>query len=835
MPELPLQLRELLGYQRKHTLRFSEFVDEFQRAPQTHLQTSSSIISEAIKYFGYDIVVRSGEPVISYNVFKDPFSNGINAVFGQEFCIKQVLDIIESADKEVGPNRGIILVGPPASGKTNVVDLIIRAVEEYTKQAKIKLYSFFFFFQNQEKTRSVEVHSAFHHNPLLLFPTLLQKDDGSLIRPRQELFDYLNQQRNSGAHLMIPAFYQNANLDKKTLEILEELINHPKNKGLTLYELLEEYVRIEEIEFSGAQAKGISNIDDMQHLRVNVSPFDLNSEDMAIVNEHLPGKTLKHYEGSIVGANRGILHIHDAFGVSGERIRESDYKPLLMLLGSGRVSIESTQTAVDSTVILTTNIEEMELLDHQLTSSKLLDRIEKVPVNYLLDASSETDILRRDLSNMREKYDVDPNLLRVASYYSVMTRLLPPMRKRFPVSWPQRKIDLYLSITPEQKLFIYSALAEDPVNTIKKLPHWHPFRNEALRVGLQLHDESSFRDRIAHHPEAVSLRDSGLFDEEELRLIDDEFMRELWKEHYPNEGRNGISIRQLQNVMRNTVAGSDGLKVHVGIFLSQLKRIISEGPDLHHWLEIDTRYTRKRKPLMERRIDRWDLEEGEGDYGDYQGLVSVVKFLYFSIIRREITVCTVDRDPKQIEADLRRYLQYALLARAQRNKAFAHVMIPKFSFIDPANGQKVEEPDFNYMESMEEVLQPEGDNELFRQEMAQKFLDLQSSGDLVLEPNRAIINSRHDNLLGCFAQEYARALSHRKMEDDINPEVLHNAFFHKLNDLDLYKNYEPAVQNLVESIITNMHQRYNYSRSIALTTIVYALRKEIVSFKEILS
>jgi predicted Ser/Thr protein kinase len=91
-----------------------------------------------------------------------------------------------------------------------------------------------------------------------------------------------------------------------------------------------------------------------------------------------------------------------------------------MLLGSGRVSVESTQTAVDSTVILTTNIEEMELLDHQLTSSKLLDRIEKVPVNYLLDASSETDILRRDLANMREKYDVDPNLLRIASYYSVM-------------------------------------------------------------------------------------------------------------------------------------------------------------------------------------------------------------------------------------------------------------------------------------------------------------------------------------------------------------------------------------------------------------------------------
>ena len=73
---------------------------------------------------------------------------------------------------------------------------------------------------------------------------------------------------------------------------------------------------------------------------------------------------------------------------------------------------------------------------------------------------TRNDILRRDLANMREKYDVDPNLLRIASYYSVMTRLLPPMRKKFPSSWSQRKIELYLNITPEQKLFIYSAYSE---------------------------------------------------------------------------------------------------------------------------------------------------------------------------------------------------------------------------------------------------------------------------------------------------------------------------------------------------------------------------------------
>ncbi len=825
--------RGLLSYHRKQTLRFSEFVQRFLDNPQQYLHTSSSLIAAAIKYFGFEITIRSGEPVISYNIFRDPFNAGMNAVFGQEFCIKQILDIIESADKEVGPNRGIILVGPPASGKTNIVDLIVKALEEFTKQEQIRIHSFFFRFQNEQK-RCVEIHSAFQQHPLLLFPSLLKLENGLLTRPRQQLFEHANRLRPEKSKVSIPPYYLTASLDKRTLDILESLLNNPQNRGKTLFELIEEYIRVEEIEFSAAQAKGICNIDEMANLKVGTRPFDLTREDMALISEHIPGKTLYNYEGAIVGSNRGILHIHDAFGVNGERVQESDYKPLLMLLGSGRVSVESTQTSVDTNVILTTNIEEMELLDRQLTSSKLLDRIEKVPVNYLLSASAEMDILRRDLEHIREKYEIDPNLLRIASYYSVMTRLLPPLRRKFEQSWNQSKIDFYQSITPEQKLLIYSSLNEDPVATIEKLPHWHPFRNEAMRIGLDLSNPKSFSSFIAQHPEAISLRDSPLFDESDLKLIDDEFMRCLWNEHYPNEGRHGISIRQLQNVMRNTVANSDGRKVHVGIFLSQLKRTIAEGPELHHWLEIDSKYVRKRRPIRERWIGDYEMDEGEGDYGDFQGLVTVVKAMYYAILRHEISVCTVNRDPRQIEQDLRRYLQHALLARATDNKAFAHVMVPRYAFIDPGSGEKVEEPDLNFLESMEQILADEYEVEAFRKEISQKFLDLQASGDLKIESGKSVITSADDNFLKCFSKEYGQLLSHRKMDKEINPEILRNLFFYKLNDPVLFANAPEDLRGFAEGILENMCQRFHYTPALALSTLVYALRKEVVDFREML-
>ena len=826
--------KALLGYQRKKTLKFSEFVEGFLKNPQQYLQTSATCISEAVKYFGFEIVVRSGEPVISYNIFKDLFSNGINAVFGQEFCIKQIMNVVDSADKEVGPNRGIVLVGPPASGKTNIVDLIARALEEYTQHESIKLHTFFFQFSN-EAGRVVEIRSAFRHSPLLLFPLTLRKEDGTFSSPRRELFERVNRGRADHEKILIPAHYQNASLDKRNLDIIEALVQNPRNKGKSLFEIIEGCVCVEEIEFSNAQAKGISNIDDLKALPIKIHPIERGNEDLAILNEHLPGKTFYQYQGAMVDSNRGILHIHDSFGHAGDSIRDHEYKPLLMLLGSGKATIESTQAPLDNTVILTTNIEEMDLLERQLTSSKLLDRIEKVPVNYLLDTNSEKDILKRDTANVREKYDFDPNLLRVAAYYSVLTRLLPPVKKKLPSLWSEEKKSLYYRITPEQKLFIYATQAEDPVGTIQKLPHWHPFRNEALRLGLNSYDPDSYMDYIVKHPNAMNLRKTELFTESQLKLIDDEFMRELWNEHYPNEGKHGISIRQLQNIMRNTIANSDGQKIHVGIFLSQLKRIIAEGPDLHHWLSIDPKYTDKKYPTPVRTIGTLTLGEKEGDFGDFKGLVEVVKGVYYSIIRNEITICTVDRDPERIEMDLRRYLQHALLARAIHNKAFSHMMVPKFTFIDPASGKKVEEPDLNYMVSIERILCAGSNYQLFRQEIAQKFLDLQSSGELVLESGKTIITSKKDNFLSCFTKEHSLLLSHRKVDENINPELLKNAFFHKRNDAEQYEHYAPEMRQFVETIIHNMSERFSYSREIALDTIVLALRKQIVDFEKILT
>jgi len=827
-----LDLQELLAYRLKKTIRFSEFIEGVMDSPLDYLHTSSSLISDAIKYFGFEIVIRSGQPIISYNIFKDLFSTGVNAVFGQEHCIKHIVNVIESFDNEAGLNRGIVLVGPPASGKTNIVDLIIRALEEYTKQKEVKLYTFFFKFPDPDGS-FIEIRSKFNHNPLLLFPISMPAENGSMTQPRKVLFDHIKENQINPAELIIPNFFHNATLDKRTLDILEVLQLNPINKNKSLYDVLEQYIRVEEIEFTTAQAKGISNIDETSQLRTRVNPVQLDAKNAAIINEHLPGKFLYQYDGAIVDSNRGILHIHDAFGIE-DGSSGRDYKPLLMLLGSGKVSVESTQASVDNSVIITANIEEMKHLEEQLDSSKLLDRIERVPVNYLLDSNSEMDILKRDMTNMREEYDVDPNLLRIAAYYSVLTRLLPPMRKRLPENWSEEKKKLYNEITPEQKLHIYSAQNEDPVRTIQELPYYHSFHNEMIRLGLNSYDIGSFSSFIASHPKAVNLRDCNLFTNEELKLVDNEFMRDLWNEHFPIEGKSGLSVRQLQNIMRNTITHSDGRKVHVGIFLKQLASIIEEGPELHHWLATVADYKKKKPIFPYLNPDQIQADASLGTYGDFKGLIEVVRKLYHSIVNREITVCTVDRNPEQIEFDLRKYIQHTLLNSAVNNKAFAHVMIPKFSFVDPQSGQKVDRPDEDYMKTIETILEPERDVHQTREEMAEKFLDLQSSGEIVLEAEKTVITSKHDNLLQCFAREFSVMLSHRKVDDEINPEQLGSALFHKKNDPERLSQYSTKVRNFMTNILSNLNRNFDYSPQMALDTVIFALRYDIVKFEDIL-
>ena len=83
--------------------------------------------------------------------------------------------------------------------------------------------------------------------------------------------------------------------------------------------------------------------------------------------------------------------------------------------------------------------------------------------------------------------------------------------------------------------------------------------------------------------------------------------------------RQKCSPSRSGKAIRNTIANSNGFRVHVGTFFSRLRKTIAEGPALHRWLGMDEKFKKDRKPSPRRFRGETSFEEGEGDYGDLQG------------------------------------------------------------------------------------------------------------------------------------------------------------------------------------------------------------------------
>lgn len=791
--------RDLFEKKEGDTLKFSEFVGLLLDNPEKILVTSAQLIYAAIRHFGFRIVIRSGEPVISYNVFQDPFSNGLNAVFGQEFAIKELLEVVEAMSSETGPTRGLVLAGPPASGKTNIVDLISLALEEYTKEPEHQIYTFEFRIPDSSGIQKI-VQAPLLHNPVLLFPLILGNTS-----PRQGLLQRIVEQHPK---FVVPSYFRTAALDCFSLNLLNKLASESGEGILTA---IETNIVVKRVSVSASRGVGIANVDNMRRL----------GAEIIYAGNHIPDIT-----GAIAKANRGLLHLHDAFGNG-----ESDiglYKPLLMLLGSGKMSIDTTHTAIDTVSITTTNYDELACLKEALGSGRLLDRINIVRADYLQDYLSEEAILKRDLETMHEKHDLDPNLARVAAIFNVLTRITSnSFRTTYPLKWLPEQVCFYMDMLPEQKLILLAHRPEDPMTALRELSQWHPFRNEAQRLGLDLRDENSIRPLISTFDEPeLTISGSGLFSQKQQKLLNADFMNAL-RVDSSHDQAFGISVRQAQNLLRSAIAASDGKCVHVEALLSYIGKAVQVGTIS---FKQDPRVSRVGSRI--RRIGGLAIERREGQYQDLKSILNITRGLYYIIIRSEIVRALVNRDPEAIEADLRKYIQHCLLYVASQNATFSRMMTAKYVYVDPATGHKVDWYNDDFMKSIELIIADGVESAAVRRNIADVYFESQAQGAIAIEAGRGPINSKDDRLTDVFSRQFNLMLSHLRSRDGLHVEGLEHAFHFRRFLKARYVACDERLRTIVERSLTNMAS-YGYSEEVALHTILLALRSGIVDLNKV--
>lgn len=381
-----------------------------------------------------------------------------------------------------------------------------------------------------------------------------------------------------------------------------------------------------------------------------------------------------------------------------------------------------------------------------------------------------------------------------------------------------------MELTPPQKLFIYASRTNDIIKTLTNLPTSNKFVNEAKQIGINIYNPDEYKDLIFEHPNSIDLKDCGLFSEKEVSVIDEDFKEHLLEEGYPNEGKKGISTRQMQNIIRDVIMTSKNNMLSVPKFIDELHDII-EGGGQENWI----------KNLEE----EYDNISSDDTYNDFIALILFVIDLYHDIIKNEIVISVTNRDPQKIEDDLRKYMQHALLDQAKMSRSQSHILVPLYSYVDSNTGDAVEKPNKEFMRSMEEIIVPRVMKTritTFRKNICKKFSSKCDEGLINVKgkSGKNLINSWDDGFIDQFSSEYNALLSNKKVVSDINGEDLKNGFYIRQINMNDYKKLPKNIQTFCDTVVRNMVEKYNYSDNTAIEVIVYALNEYVIDLEKLI-
>ena len=313
-------------------------------------------------------------------------------LFGIDAALNRVVEYFKaaSAGSDVG-RRLLLLLGPPSGGKSTLVILMKRALEEYSRTEEGALYAL--------------KGSPLHESPLTL----------------------------------IPASMRGEFRETYGVEVVGELSPYCQ-------------VRLEE-EFEGDFMRyPVERVFLSEAARIGVgtyAPHDPTTADIAdLVGSVDLSKVAEigdegdprawSWSGAVYAASRGILEMIEILKVK----REFLYLLLTMTQEKNVKVSRFPLIYLDETIVAHTNLAEFHKFLQEKENEALLDRMVIIKVPYTLSYLDEARIYRKLVSNATAFQDVhlDPHALKVAATFAILTRLKKPEREGLD---PSKKLRLY--------------------------------------------------------------------------------------------------------------------------------------------------------------------------------------------------------------------------------------------------------------------------------------------------------------------------------------------------------------------------------------------------------
>ena len=334
----------------------------------TKSRLSHAYIYDAIASRGSD-VTPDGDRV--YNLFKDE-------IFGLEEPLDRIVQYFAaSAQRFEVRKRILLLLGPPASGKSTVTELIKRAMEAYSRSDEGTVYAI--------------KGCPMQCDPLQLIPENLRP------QLREERGIYVEGDLCPRCRYMVNSKYQGNYKD----------------------------VPVERVTFSERGAVGIGYF-----MANNPNPSDsllvgsVNTDQLEGDRLEVAGKAFR-LDGELNVANRGMIEMVEMFKADRHLLTT-----LLSLAQEQTIKMERFGSVyADEVIVGHSNQGDFEEFSRDKSSEALKDRIIAVNIPYNLKVTEEVKIYQKMMeSSLMGDTCIAPLTLQVASAFSVLARLDPPDR-----------------------------------------------------------------------------------------------------------------------------------------------------------------------------------------------------------------------------------------------------------------------------------------------------------------------------------------------------------------------------------------------------------------------
>ncbi len=424
-------------------LTFDEYLAAVALHPYRHTRTAYQYIRDAILHFGVESVKECGRVYPRFGLFRDPFFGGQREVVGQVAPIAQLFKHIDASAKQEEDESIYVLIGPPGTGKSRIFTLLQKGMEEYSRTSDGAVYSVNWLFRDlfeedgaklgfrrmEELSRETGSYAHLPESEIFAKVECQVRDHPLILIPRRERSAFLQavvSQHKGGQAGALRDFV----IPQKVLE-LEPCRNCQivRDRLLEIYhgdwKKVTKHIQVARFIYSLETGRGLAEVDPGVNVETSVHPVS-TEEGKIHLSALLRGVRLYNFYGKPTCANRGFINYQDIFNKNHQQLQH-----LLSAVEEKTVDFGDVTLKIDCAIFGSTNLPESKLLEENVLTEGLRDRIEQISVPYLLNFHEEERIYEPNVREIRKAQHISPHSVSTGAMFVVLTRLCEPNLHEF--------------------------------------------------------------------------------------------------------------------------------------------------------------------------------------------------------------------------------------------------------------------------------------------------------------------------------------------------------------------------------------------------------------------